>query len=313
VSLFLALPSAWAGRSARLEYTRGQGAENCPDADVVRKAVAERIGYEALVEDAGETLVVHVEGGGSTLSASVRFLDAGERQVGRREIRVSGSDCAVLVDALALTISLTLDPSSAFRAPETKPAAPPKPAAPTKPVVPPSEAAASAAEPSASLRASVGAGAHVAAGVGPSAALGIVAAVGGRYRVFSLDLEGRADLPATGESTSPTANVRTWLLALSLAPCWHWDVFFGCAVASVGTFHAEAVDVTEPRAQHALWAAAGARAGAELGSGRSVALRAYAELLSTLTRHELTIDRETVYRLPPLSGGAGLVLAWCFP
>ena len=56
-----------------------------------------------------------------------------------------------------------------------------------------------------------------------------------------------------------------------------------------------------------------AASGGEFELQRALSLRAYAELLDTLTRNSLTIDGALAYSFAPWSGGLGAELAWRFP
>jgi hypothetical protein len=63
--------------------------------------------------------------------------------------------------------------------------------------------------------------------------------------------------------------------------------------------------------KYAPWLAMGARAGAELALSKTLTLRAYGELLRTLTQYELQVDGERAYRFGPWSVGLGFALDWC--
>jgi hypothetical protein len=73
---FTTAAAAAPGRTARLTYSRGAGAADCPDVEVIRAGVAARLGYEP-------------------------FDDRGE------------SDCLELASATELALSIAIDPSPA--------------------------------------------------------------------------------------------------------------------------------------------------------------------------------------------------------
>jgi hypothetical protein len=84
-------------------------------------------------------------------------------------------------------------------------------------------------------------------------------------------------------------------------------------VFSGGSLGATSVGTAAPHTDHAPWWAAGLRAGGEFALQGPLSLRAYAELLATLTRDSLGIDGAVAYRFAPWSGGLGAELAWRFP
>jgi hypothetical protein len=107
--------------------------------------------------------------------------------------------------------------------------------------------------------------------------------------------------------------VRSWLIVGSVVPCGHLGAAFGCFVLSGGSLGATGVGISMPHTDHAPWWGAGVRAGGELPLAGSLSLRAYAEVLATLTRDTLTIDGALAYTFAPWSGGLGAEIAWRFP
>src|SRR6188768_3765956 len=59
----------WAFPSARLEYTREVGAESCPDEAALRRAVADRLGYDPFDASAPELLRARVTASDGRFSA----------------------------------------------------------------------------------------------------------------------------------------------------------------------------------------------------------------------------------------------------
>jgi len=212
---------ARAAPSARLLYVRGPGAERCPSELAVRAAVSARLGYDPFLDWARETLFVEIDRTPRAFHVVVKRVDAQNRQRGAREISVRGDDCSAVIDAMGLSISLTIDPNPPNPAPPAPAAAEPAPRsepAPAPVVVVTRQAAMpeAAARSRLSLRAGVGAIASL--NVAPSTTAGATVSVGAQWRWLSLDLEGRADAPATGDSDVPSVGVRSWLLAGALVP-----------------------------------------------------------------------------------------------
>ncbi len=103
---------AEAARSARLIYVRGHGADTCPDEDAVRNAVAARLGYDPFVAFAANILVAHVRREGDGFHTAVGLVDENGVERGARQLTVDSRECADAIAAMALTISIAIDPLS---------------------------------------------------------------------------------------------------------------------------------------------------------------------------------------------------------
>jgi hypothetical protein len=216
--------AAFAFPSSRLVYERGPGAEECADQEGIRKAVAIRLGYDPFFPTSDKTIVARIVRGSDSLQGQVELVDEHGTQLGSRDFSVDLGKCDELVRAMALSISIAIDPKSA----ETYAQAPPE-EAPQEPLPAKSDAAArpslevpqraspplAAADraqsqprsaPSPSVRWSVGAGGMALLGAEPEPALrgaepepalrgAAFASV--RVKGGSLALEVGADLPAT--------------------------------------------------------------------------------------------------------------------
>jgi hypothetical protein len=310
---------AQAAASARLVYVRGPGAEECPGENAVRAAVGARLGYDPFFAWAHDTLIAELSRAGGEFRIDLKLVDEHNTLRGARQMSVTGTDCATAIDAMGLTMSLAIDPSSLVSpqpAPPATPAPPPEvPQAEVMTAPPPAESPrprAPATRPQ-SISGRAGLGALGSVGAAPVATVGAVAFAGLSWRMLSVDLEGRADLPATGAGQGTPARVRSWLVAGSVVPCTHLGLSFGCFVLSGGSVGATSAGTAVPRTAHAPWWAMGARGGAEVPLGGALSLRAYAELLAIATRDSLSIDGAVAYTFAPWSVGLGADLAWRFP
>ena len=120
----LALRSAHAFPSSRLTYVRNKGTEQCPVESVVRSEVATRLGYDPFFVWAERTIVAQLYRDGRGFRATVQLLDDKGVVLGSRALHSSSDDCAELVKAMALAISISIDPESLNRpgAPPSEPA-----------------------------------------------------------------------------------------------------------------------------------------------------------------------------------------------
>ncbi|HEX4448021.1 MAG TPA: hypothetical protein VH044_14835 [Polyangiaceae bacterium] len=323
---------ASAAASAHLVYVRGPRAGECPSEASVRGAVSARLGYDPFFLWAHDTLFVEVTGARGAFRVELKLVDDQNLQRGTREITVKTGECAGVLDAMALTMSLAIDPSSVVGAPSsaTPPSAPVDPVAlPTPASLPEAPSAPDSphdvvadAGPRAMLsapdsranttppevrrvHARVGVRATGSAGAALAANAGAAAFVGVRWRALSLDLEGRFDLPATGPARPSDARVTSWIVAASLVPCAHLGPLFGCAVGSIGSQTAS-WHVTA----RSVWDAAGGRVGAELPLFPSWTLDAYGELLGTVP-NKIAVGTAS-YPLPALSGGLAIGVGYRF-
>jgi hypothetical protein len=336
--------------SARLVYDRGPGAESCASEPALRAAVATRLGYDPFFPWARDTVVAEVERTGDGFRARVKLVDEDAIEHGAREIAVHNESCAAVTEAMALTISLIIDPSRMTGGPPAAAsegtqdaAASPEPppqretrASPPEPEVPDSRFPAAATDRRASAPPSAGgvassesapprrsrdavafeAGAQILAVYAPASdgGVGFAATFGITWRSLSLDIEGRFDAPVSYLNTKYQLRAESWIAAGQVVPCVHFAWAFGCAVVAAGVLQAsgEAINYSTP--QTAFWAAAGGRLGVQvMPFGDYLVLRAFVDVVGTFPTYTVRIDRLPIYPVPPVAGDVGLGAAWRFP
>lgn len=325
--LLLATRTSFAGTSARLVYLREGGAEDCPTETAIRAAVQARLGYDPFFVWAHETIFVEVSRAAGAIHVQVKLVGEDNALRGTRELRVKEKNCASVLDAMALSISLAIDPNSVIGAasasapeesappPEPAPAPPPPPSeSPPAEALPArleSPALPLAAPEEAQVHVRIAASAMGWLGAASTANVGGIALVGARWRALSLDLEGRVDVPSTGRTEGLGIRVQSWILAASAVPCVHIGPLFGCGVLSLGSQTVTSVGAEIPQASHGRWAGAGGRAGVEIPVGKALAVRVYGDLLRDVTnRVVVNLGNTEVYAFPPISGGLGVGVAW---
>ncbi|MFO0677084.1 MAG: hypothetical protein U0169_11140 [Polyangiaceae bacterium] len=107
--------------AARLVYVRGSGAESCPDEDELRRAVATRLGYDPFFPTASSTLIADVERAKGRFVAHIKLVGDDDVTRGARRLEHGGPSCADMIDTMALSISIAIDPESLTRAPRPDP------------------------------------------------------------------------------------------------------------------------------------------------------------------------------------------------
>jgi hypothetical protein len=331
-ALVVASGTAWAFPTARLEYERSPGTESCPDQATLVAAVAERLGYDPFSSDALQTLHARIEPSKDGFAAVIELRDAAAQIVAERRLGNAGG-CAELAAAMALSMSIVIDPERALeRAPtpsdnpsrEASPSADPPtkekpalrafPAAPftTAPPAPrsdvPMPGAASQVTPTLG---NAGAALHLALGLEPAAALGLTVFAGARRGRVSFALEARYDAPAS-DAISPGGRLAAEFFGAGAVPCFHYRPFAGCAVILAGLLRVESTGVPGARADAGFFAGLGPRLGLEWPIAPHVSVFAQGDLLFSL--RPLTVKRgeATVWESPLASGrlASGFVAAF---
>lgn len=315
---------AHATPSARLVYVRDKGAEDCPDENALRAAVAARLGYDPFFPYAKATLFAEITRDAGTFRARVKLVDEGNVVRGNREIEHKGAKCADLVDAMALTMSIAIDPRSLTGPVAVEPAdAPPAtdeppPEQPTpQELEPPVVIADQKPAPAPAPRPGEGPHLDVHAlgamwlGAAPGAAGGGLVGFELRYRLFAAMLDARVDGTASTE-VDQGGTVSTRFAGAMLAPCFGPEGLRACAVVGVGQLSASARGITTPRDDSSVHALLGARFGVAVPLAGPLHFRGQVDLLGALTPQVLRINAADVYELDRFSIGLGLGLGLRF-
>jgi hypothetical protein len=251
--------------------------------------------------------------------AQLKLVDSDSNVRGDRTLHVTGR-CDELIVAMALTMSLVIDPMSAMRGgpppdapPSEKPvdlnlANAPRVAGSDEPSPEPPPEAPPPREP---VVVTIGAGPRASIGTAPAPSVG--GAIGADLRRGRLvaGLEGRADLPASTNVSLGT--VKSWLLAATVLGGLREGPIFVLGEVSVGRIAASGSDLAVSKDDAALYLAAGARIGAAFGLGDRVEGRVFGEGLGTLVRNTLSISGQEAYQYPVASAGIGAMVAYRFP
>lgn len=320
---------------ATLRYTRGPGAERCPDDETLRTAVAARLGYDPFRAEAPIGIEVAITRAGHGLRAAVRRDDPSFPRSPARVLTSPSADCGDLAEAVALTIGIAIDPIRAAGVPTAVHGRAPEPAALPAPVVapapPPVQRAptlaprATRVAPAASVttrRIAPRAGTTVAFRVAvlggvafaaaPAVAPTAAVSLGLRAGAFTGDLEARADLPTSME-VAPDTSVTTSLLLLHLVPCVHFRFAVGCAVAGAGALRGAVRTPDDAQSLVTPFVVAGARLGVEIPIYGPITLRGEGEVLATVTRVELRVNGRLAWSTPPASAVLLVGVAAHFP
>jgi hypothetical protein len=299
---------AGAAEKARLVYVRGDGAQDCPDEVKLRLWVVARLGYDPFSPQASNVVIARVEARDAQLAGNVEIVDAQGVSAGRRELASPGSGCQALARAMALSISLAIDPERANRAGpapiESEPEArQPSEAKPSEATPPPTElslirAPTPAAGKSRASPRVFGGGAFVTnLGALPAAAFGGELALGLRLRRWSLELQGRA-LQSTDRDVAPRGQVSGSIFGAGMSACWHFDPFAACLVGQAGLQRLSSSGVTHADSSSGLYGAVGPRLVGHAPLGPLVALELGLEGTLNLAPPRVILSGKEVWAAP---------------
>jgi hypothetical protein len=325
LALGTAARAAHAEPAGRLSYARGPGAEFCPDEGSLRRAVAARLGEDPFDPSLARTFRLTIGANGARLRGSVELLAGGVSE-GRRELEADPAACSELVEAMALAVSLSINPNLVLDAPSPGTEVAPPPVPPTAPRRSPSVMLASprpsttrdaparpkrARAPRAPVALATGAFAHGAIGTGPGAAAGgsAVLRVGGSW--WNAGVEARLDaLSRAGIGRNGT--VHSTLVGAVLAPCARFGPASGCPLLLLGSLFARSRGVATERADRGFFAATGGRLAATAPLGEHLSLEARVDALYPLTPVTIDLDGAPIWRASA-SGALGVGVVWEFP
>jgi hypothetical protein len=286
----------------RLVYDRGAGAERCLNDEALRAEVTARLGANVFEEPAERILTVRLgRGRPGSLTAVITLTTSAGEALGKRELSAHGEDCAELAAALALELSIAIDPLGRARAKPPQPP-PPSPPAPAPPAAPP---------PPVPTDVVLGAGAALVAGLSPGAAAAFRVSAELRRPAFAIGIEGLASLPS--QVSAGGGQVSASVLAAALVPCarWHWTS--GCALIQAGEIDGGSSGLDNPRQAHTPYVAVGARAQLDIPVHPLVTCRVTADLLAQLVQTTLTVGTTPAWTSSPVGGGLALGVAIKLP
>jgi hypothetical protein len=304
------------------------GRGSCGDADAIKAGVAARLGYEPFDDAAPDRLKVVVRRAGRNLTASIELVGADGDLKAERRLGSRIGDCAELLAALELAISIAIDPVHAraqgpapleAAAPAAPAAAPPAEVEVERPVPPAATPASSVvipasapaappppAPPGKPLSARIAAGVVGGVGSAPHRTIGAIGRAGLRRGDLSLALEGRADLPASVPLR--VGEVRTSLLGAGLVPCVHLRFLGACVPVTAGALRAAGHGIENSRKVTVFHLTIGVRLALAVPLSSRLSLVVQADVAAPLTEIELRVDGKELWTTPALSSALGLGL-----
>ena len=338
--------SALAGQSARLVYSRTAEAAACGAESGLRQAVARRLGYDPFVASSVNTVVAELRGEGDGLKARVYVIRDGNQAGGARELTSASRNCTELIAAVALAMSIAIDPDSLDRVeqpddsaapndanesaratrkedaanPTTNDAKPPidaKRAAVTNknsPETTNKPAVAGLASKTPGLEGTLGLNGFVASGLAPAPTLGLGLQGGLLFnRHWSVALEPQVTLPSSRTpSWDSSISVRAWSYGATFAFGFQSQGLYGGALFDAGQLSSRGVNVSSSKPDRSWYTATGIRVAYRWQLAQSWALVPRVDGLIALNTLKFLLKGGEVYKTQRLLGRLGLALEYVF-
>ena len=342
----LAPVHAMAGQSARLVYSRTAEASRCADEKELRQAVARRLGYDPFVAVSMNTIVAELRGDGEGLRARVYVIHDGNSAGGTRELTAPTRNCTELIAAVALAMSIAVDPDALDRAepepvptvasatsteypPEVEPhgdelaVAKDKPAQTSAPRAattnskntPASHSSVrgvSPREPGQAVALSAGIAASGATGLAPAPVFGLALNAAARMHNWALSFEPEATLPSTSSTTASGASVRAWSLGGTVSAGYCLGQLYAGALFDAVVFSARGQNVDHPNVRRPVFGSTGLRMGYAMKLTEHITLMPRLDGLLALSRMTLLLNHEDAYQTPSVFGRLGVSLDYGF-
>jgi hypothetical protein len=310
------------GKAVRLVYVRDAGAEKCPAEAELRAAVTSRLGYDPFLAEAPRSVLARVGASEGGLVGGIELIDEAGLSRGKRELRTDGATCDEMARAMALSMSIAVDPERAARgettpAPASSAALPPPPPepepAPTPPAAPPPAPKPALAPARAPLQdrlphpetprthLSVSLAALSTAGIAPGFALGGALGVQGQRGVWAMGVGARL-VHAPAALVDRATQLEVTLAAGELSGCLRDSVFEHCLLGLAGNTWLVPGGVAQPRPASGIFGALGARSGFSVKVSPRFGVFAHLEGLAVLSPIHAQVDGSDVWAGPSFAG-----------
>lgn len=305
--------------TAQLALMLDPALSTCPSERVIRRTVAAHLGWDPFRPVAPVRIVASLRRDGDAIEANVAAYDEAGDPVGERTVRSETLDCAEVARALALAISVAVDPFVMTRAggadvalvEEPDVVREPEVVVPEDEVVAPEDAV-PVPEGGTPLRWALGLQLGVALGAVPAPRPYLGASLSRNLARGSLGFGLRHDFrgAASGVSGGTARASRT---RLELVGCAGHRGFLACGNAGFSVLHAVGAGVTAPRRAQAFVPSLGAALGYRHTIGGRAQLSGWLGVDVPLVRAALEVQYEVAYTLPLVSPSLGVRLDWGLP
>ena len=151
---------------------------------------------------------------------------------------------------------------------------------------------------------------HGDVGLAPTVAAGGGMLLGVRADWLGVAFEGTYDAPSSTADTG-SGHITVDHFALTLLPCVHRSILFGCVSGSYGVLSARGTSATQGTGS-AQFGGVGGRVGIEIPLTARFGLVGQAEVQGNVTRPRFEIQGGESWPLPPASGKLGILALFRF-
>jgi hypothetical protein len=289
----------------------------------LRAKVTDRLGADPFQDPPDLELQVSQRRVAGGYRAVLERRDGAGNLVGSQQLTAPGTDCSELSDALALALSIAIDPLILTRSPghvEVKVVPWPRPETADAPApvsaVPPASApeeapptvqqvdATSPSREPLDLRLGIG-GVGV-LGLTPSPAAGLELQGEIHKSRYSLAIAGEATTIA-GQTADSTGTVQAAFFGGAIMPCIHWRSFGFCGRVAAGADVSSSSNLPDAvGTKNTLYLGVGARVFADVPLTPAFSIRPLVTAEVPLVRTALEVGTATLWQTSPVAGSAGL-------
>ena len=305
---------AFERRQVVLDYVLEDGAGGCPGRGALTRGVKGLLGYDPFVEDGQGRVLVRLSAQGLRHVATLRVSSPEGEFGGERRVEARVRACDEMIDAIALTVSLALDPEAVERVKRPRRSSawterrrprrgsvssPPS----TRAAPPEAEAEGAPLEPW-----WLGVSGGLSGGATPALAPRVGASARYAQPWWSMGAELHVDIPLQHEVVDGAISGQC--LTLTLSACLRWRWLSGCLLARGGVLMLSGHDYPDAQRAVAPYGAGGARLGFEtpLNEGLSLALNADVEFPFWEIRAR--VGQRVPWSVSAVVGAATLGLKW---
>jgi hypothetical protein len=321
-------------------YSRTNEAAGCSDEPGLRQSVARRLGYDPFVAASVNTVVAELRGGDSGgLKARVYVVRDGNMAGGARELSAPSRDCTELMAAVALALSIAIDPDALDRI--ERPSLPagnvenseerPKSDVDEKPAEPEAkrrsepregpraavtkkdvklEASTTPPKASSSLDVTLGPLAYMGTGPAPAPSFGFGFTLGvvlDQRWVAAVEpvIASKSSASVSGNSAAGV-RVSSWGSVFYVG--YESKGMYGGALVEAERLTSEGYGVTNSITNRSWWAGAGLRIGYEVLLTRYLSMVPHVDGIAEFRKLRLRVAGEEAHATPALLGRFGLTL-----
>jgi hypothetical protein len=282
-----------AGPRASLHYVQEPAPAPCRSQRELEGRVIARLGYDPFAGEAPLHLTATIAATERGLAATIRTEAPGAPPRSRR-FETAGTDCAELLESVALALALAIDPLSQLRPAERRL------------VVTPRADDASTAPSAPALHASVGVGVFATVGLLPQPAVAgsLVGAL--HFAGWTLNLAAFVSPPWSTQLAG--VEVRSTTAGADVFPCLVAGRWSGCALVSVAAVWSQPIGVDATQTAVTPFVGIGARGSVTFSLTEVFKLEPWIQVVARPVGVSLLLHEQVIWSAPPVCASLGVTL-----